>query len=398
MHPELVITAASAVGPFGDDPQSLWSSLTAGQPLPLPPCVDAGTLPDFDLRRFHDSRDGHRRPRTSQYAMAAAARAIGQARLDSDPQVDRDEVAIVYGTGTGPVSLTQRMLAALVDKGLTGVEPLWFQESVFNAPASWVGIEFGFRGPLVALPMGWAAGGHALATAADMLQFGHAEIALVLLSDELAPVAEQAYRALGMTTPNDGGDDATRPLDRRANGTRLGEGAAAVVLETAESARRRGVTPLARLTGWSVTSDEFGVGAKDAGTPALDDAMTAALAMAGRQQVDAVYSGAYGTLDAARAEAHAMQRVFGPQQPPLTNIRGVVGEARGATALWNIVAALSSLDTGLLPPAVGCEQPDPDWGLRIAGQDEPPDAIDTVLCNAYWVNGVNTSIVLETAR
>src|SRR5882724_12747755 len=198
----LVITAVGAVGAFGDSAADLWRMLLNAQPL----CRPSTTLPghplsteltNFDLGRFRQIPNGNRRPRTSQYALAAAVQAIEQAGLDDKSNFSKDDVAIVYGTGTGPVSLTELALTAITTGGLGATEPLWFQESVVNAPASFIGIEYGFRGPLVALPMGWAAGGHAIAVAADLIAFGSTPIALVVVSDELAPLAFNAYDALG---------------------------------------------------------------------------------------------------------------------------------------------------------------------------------------------------------
>jgi 3-oxoacyl-(acyl-carrier-protein) synthase len=398
---ELVVTALGAVGSFGDDVDALWSSLLAAEPLARPSAMRpdgrlSTEITGFDLARFYKSSDGHRRPNTSQYAMAAAVQAIAQARLDMSHDVARDDVAIVYATGTGGVSLTQQMQTALIERGMGAIEPLLFQESVFNAPASWVGIEHGFRGPLVALPMGWAAGGHAVAMAADLIRFGNAPIALVLVSDELAPIAFDAYEALGMLAPDTDGEQRLRPFDVRSRGTVLGEGAGAIVIETAASARARGVTPLARLAGWSITSDPSGIGPKRTPTSSLGDAMAQALALSGRSTVPAVFSGAWGAPSAAAVEADAIRALDAASAAPVvTSIRGALGEARGATSLWNVIAAVRALQEGVVPPLTGCEQPDTSLGLDLATAARTPDRLDAVLCNSFWVHGVNAAVVLE---
>jgi len=396
----LVITAIGAVGCFGDDVSSLWTSLLRAESLARPAAIgkDIGLsteMQTFDLTRFHKSTDGHRRPKSSQYAMAAAVQVIKQARLGHDHDIDRDEVAIVYGTGTGGVSLTENMLTSLIERGMGAIEPLLFQESVFNAPASWVGIEHGFRGPLVALPMGWPTGGHAVATAADFVDFGTARIAIVLLADELSPIAFEAYRALGMLEPAAADGQGMRPFDMRSQGAILGDGAAAMVVERASSARARGVPALAKLSGWSVTSDPFGMGPKDGATSTLQHSMHAALAQAGRTNVPVVFSGAYGSQNAAAVEAAGIRSLPGEACPIVTNIRGVVGEARGTTGLWNIIAAVQAIRHGQVPPIAGCGQPDYGLGLQLATSALAQAPIDAALCNAFWINGVNTSIVVE---
>ncbi|MBC7983013.1 MAG: hypothetical protein H7Y02_04075, partial [Candidatus Obscuribacterales bacterium] len=384
----------------GDSAADLWQALLNAQPLwrpstTLPANALSTELTGFDLARFRQVPNGNRRPRTSQYALAAAAQAVGQAGLDSKNGVNKDDVAIVYGTGTGPISLTELALTAMTNSGLGAAEPLWFQESVFNAPASFIGIEYGFHGPLVALPMGWAAGGHAIAVAADLITFGSAPIALVVVSDELAPLAYNAYRALGLVSPNDGAAQSMRPFDVRRNGAVLGEGAAAIVIETHAHAMQRGARPLMRLTGWSITSDSFGVGSKGAGPTSLHHSMSAALKQARRDRIDVVYSGSYCVTDADQVEAAAIRTVFGANSsPPVTNIRGSLGEVRGTTGLLNLVAAAESLQTGIIPPTAGCEQIDPLCDIDVV-TTQRSGTIEAVLCNSFWVNGVNASVVLE---
>lgn len=399
--PELVITGLGAVGAFGDSPEALWETLLRGLPVWRPSATLPGQplsceLEDFDLGRFRRTAKGHRVPRTSQYALAAASQAIAQAGL-GEKGITKDEISIVYGTGTGPSNVIERNLSAIAGSGLGAVEPLSFQESVFNAPASLISIEYGFRGPLLALPMGWAAGGYALAVAADLLSFGSAQAVLVVASDESAPVGFTAYRALGLVSPNDGGQEAARPFDGGHNGAILGEGGAALVIETGEHAARRGASALMRLTGWAMGSDSFGVGPKGSGPSAMTAVLAEALARSGRDRVDALYSGSYCTADADRGEAQAVAAVFPEEgRPPVTNIRGTVGETKGVSGLLNVIAAAASLRTGVLPGTTGCEDIDPLCPVDVVKTPRPLGSLDSVLCNGFWVNGVNAALVLES--
>jgi 3-oxoacyl-(acyl-carrier-protein) synthase len=397
---ELVITAVGAVGAFGGSAADFWSALTRGAALAAP----SQTLPHnalstemigFDLACHRHTANGSRRPRTSQYALAAASQAISQARLDTMSSTEKDEVAIIYGTGTGPIALSELTLEATTVHGLGALEPLWFQESVINAPASLIGIEYGFRGPLLALPMGWAAGGYAVTSAADLLSFGSADVVLIVVSDELAPLAYNAYRALGMVSPNNGKDAYVRPFDLRHNGAILGDGAAAIVLETRNHAERRGVSPLAKLSGWSSPSDSFGIGPKSRGADSIGLAMTAAMAQSGRTEVDVIYSGSYCTADADRAEAAAIKGSFrNVGAPAVTNIRGTVGEIRGTTGLLNVIAACASLHTGVIPPTAGFESPDPLCDIDVV-RTARSGKLASAMCNAFWTNGVNASLLME---
>ncbi len=386
MRSELVITGFGAVGAFGGSCDALCAAVASGKPFAAP-SVRLGDsylsaeMTDFDLRRYRHTANGHRAPRISQYAMAAAAQAIDEARLE-DRRCNRDEVAVVFGTGNGPAEVVARNLRAITADGLGAVEPLAFQESVFNAPGSRISIEYGFRGPLLALPMGWAAGGHAVAAAAELIEAGHAEAALVVAADEITPLTHGAVAALGLAR---GAEAVASRGDRPRISVYPSEGAAAVVLETRAHAVRRDARPMLELAGWGVRSDVFGVGAKGRGPASLSKAMQSALARVSRSPmslVTQVYAGSYGSADADQAEADALVEVFGKAAcPPLLNLRPIIGETKAAAALFNLIVAAA---------AIGGQQ-------RLGDQPrgDRSETHDAVLCNAFWVNGTNTSLLVR---
>lgn len=403
MSHELVVTSIGAVGSFGNSPEDLWNALLKADPLARPSQrLNSGHLTteiqNFNLNDFRRTAKGHRAPRVSQYALAAAAQAISRSNLTAKG-VDKDAVSIVYGTGNGPGEVIARNLSAITHEGLGAVEPLSFQESVFNAPASLISIEYAFRGPLLALPMGWSAGGHAIAAAADLLQFGHASVAIVVTSDELEFLGHDANCSLRMVTPNDGKEEVTRPFDSRHNGAVIGEGGAALVLETREHAEARGAPILMELAGWCVASDVFGVGPKGAGEASLRLAMNGAIQHAGGKMPQAVYSGSYCTADADRVEARAVNTVFHTFETPwVSNIRGTLGEAKGVSGIYNLIAAEASLRTGVVPRTGGFEQRDPGCDINVTISNTSIDGLDSVMCNSFWVNGTNTSVIVRRPR
>ncbi|WP_310452587.1 beta-ketoacyl synthase N-terminal-like domain-containing protein [Sulfuritalea sp.] len=402
MAHDIVITGFGALGSFGGSHERLWQALLDGRPL-LSKCSRladqslAAEITDFNLDDFKRTAKGHRAPRISQYALAAAAQAIHQAKLGAKA-VDKDAVSIVYGTGNGPNDVVERNLAAITHSGLGAVEPLSFQESVFNAPASLISIEYSLRGPLLALPMGWAAGGYAVAIAADLILFGHASVVIVVVSDELSDIGHSAMKALKLISPKDDPNDAIRPFDIARSGAICGEGGAAIILETREHATARGAVPLLELAGWGITSDSFGVGPKANGV-ALASAMLEAVNRAGGLRPDVIYAGSYCTADADLAEAAAIASTFGGENRPLvTNIRGAIGEAKAPTGIFNILAAEASLRTGTVPATTGCRQVDPQCNIEVCIRPTKLASMEAVMCNAFWVNGTNTSLLLRVAR
>lgn len=401
MEHDIVITGFGTVGCFGGSQQALWDALLAGKPL-FEKCEHldsedlAAQIRNFKLDDYKRTAKGHRAPRISQYALAAAAQAINQANL-TQKAVDKDAVSIVYGTGNGPNDVVEQNLGTITHQGLAAMEPLCFQESVFNAPASLISIEYGLRGPLLALPMGWAAGGYAVATAADMIRFGHASVVIVVTSDEISAIGHTAMKALKLFSAQADPLEAVRPFDRAHSGCVGSEGGAALILESRAHAEARGAVPLLELAGWATTSDRFGVGHKANGD-ALCRAMRDAVAQAGGTPPDVIYAGSYCTEDADLAEAEAIAEAFGEHRARVTNIRGVIGEAKGPTGLLNLLAAEMSLRNGVVPATAGCRDIDPGCDLDVCQDITPVPGMQSILCNAFWVNGSNTSLVVRAPR
>ncbi len=152
------------------------------------------------------------------------------------------------------------------------------------------------------------------------------------------------------------------------------------------------------LAGWGIASDSFGVGPKANGV-ALASAMQQAVCRAGGLRPDVIYAGSYCTADADLAEAEAIASTFGGENRPLvTNIRGTIGECKAPTGLLNILAAEASLRTRTVPATTGCRQVDPQCDIVVCTRPTEVAGMEAVMCNAFWVNGTNTSLLLRAVR
>lgn len=152
------------------------------------------------------------------------------------------------------------------------------------------------------------------------------------------------------------------------------------------------------LAGWSTASDRFGAGPKANGA-ALAQAMQQAVERSGGLQPNIIYAGSYCTADADLAEAAAISGSFnGTHRPLVTNIRGTLGEAKGPTGLYNILAAQSSLSTGMVPGTSGCRELDPGCDIAVCTQATEVTGIQAVMCNSFWVNGTNASLIVRAPQ
>lgn len=396
---DIVVTGLGLIGAFGDNEESLASVLNGkrgcfGKCSWFETAHQVAEVRNFRLANYIKNPRAERSPRISQFTLTVATQALRQAGLD---RASIESAAIVYGTGNGPAVSSQRSLDTIVGENLVAVEPLVFQESVFNAPASLVSIQFGIKGPVMVLPMGWTAGLCALKQGCDLLRRGTVEHVLVIAADELAGATHDALDRLGFVSPNNGGCEAIRPFDLQANGAIFGEGAAAMVLELAPKAAERGVAPRARISGCAIGGDAIDPDVSDPSSATMVRVMRRAMAQAGRQacDIDHVLAGTVATRKSDKAELNALGELFAKRMPPcpVTSIKSIIGEAVGPSGLFSIAAGLIEIETGRLFSNTNLEPP------QLTGIELPlrprQQQVRCILINALGVRGTYASVVLE---
>jgi len=362
---DIVVTGCGLVGSFGSHEQAFVEVLREGRACAGPCTLFESPYPvaqarDFRLAEHVRNPRAERSPRISQFALAAAAQAIRQSGIDAKA-IGSDDTAIVYGTGSGPASSSERSLEAICTRGLAAVEPLVFQESVFNAPPSAVSIQFGIKGPAVVLPLSFGAGLHALKQACDLLRLGTVERVLLLAADEFAPVMQQAYYQLGIIDPDAGGDGHGTSHSPRMRGTVLGEGAVALMLERKDQAMARGGLPRARIAGCAVGGDARGPVAPDGSGAALDRVMRRALEQAGRAPggIGQILAGSLANSRSQREEGNGLRTLFDDRELPcpVTSLKPLIGETLGSAGLFGLVAGILAVEQGGLPGVPAAAMP-----------------------------------------
>jgi 3-oxoacyl-[acyl-carrier-protein] synthase II len=187
-----------------------------------------------------------------------------------------------------------------------------------------------------------------------------------------------------------------RPFDRRRDGFVLGEGAAVLVLEAAEHARRRGASILAEMPGGASTADAHHITAPHPDGDGAERAIRAALADAGLTPADVGYINAHGTGTDLndRTEAVVITRVFGPGQPPVSSVKGTTGHALGASGAIEAAVGVLAIDYGELPPNIGLMDQDPEIDLADIVTERRSWSPAPVISNSFGFGGHNTVLVI----
>lgn len=384
MRRRVVVTGIGVVTPLGDDPDKVMQQLMEGSTaIGKTTRFDttglradtAAELPSFEPGRYAISpRDTFILDVWQQYVVAAAELAVRDAELplarNEISSKDRAEPGHPrYGASVGTAYLSGAFLAEqlykLRDTGPRGVSPRLLPSTVPNGATSVVSIRYGLRGPLITVSSASAAGTDCVIAAYDRIRQGRADVMLAGGGEagvNLPTVV--ALSRLGTISPT----GACRPFDQDRDGTVIGEGAAILVLEEYEHARRRGARIHGELLGYGQRGDAFDLAELPAAAPSHIDCLHEALDDAGISPSDVGYVNVHGTgtVSNDRAEAHAVRTVFGtgPDAPYVGSVKGSTGHMGGGAGAFEIIVAMLAGSRGEVPPTVGLTNPAEDCTLR----------------------------------
>ena len=405
-HDPIVITGMGAVSAAGHDVPGLWEAVEARRGLA--DWVEIG-LPQGGSWRVagcavmaldwagHPWRGMARRVDAgAQYALHAARQAAEQAGL-FDKTVAAERLGVICGTSRGPLEKWGEA-SQLLRTGRR-LKPTLAATTTLAAGTGALVQVLDAQGPSWVVSAACASGAYAIAAAAEQLLLGHADVMLAGGADEaLNALVIAGLEAAGVLAKAVGDPAAwCRPFGEGRTGLVPGSGAGMLVLESLSSARRRGVTPLAALSGWSVGMDPAGLAGMNPEGAGLQRTMRGALAMAGLEREDIGYINAHGTGTVTNdaAEAAAILAVFGPRTPPVSSSKSITGHCLGATPALEAVLCVEALRRGALPPAFPDKTTDPSGAALTFSQPGAAPGLRHVLSNsaAFW--GFHASLIFS---
>ncbi len=407
MKRQVVVTGIGAVTPIGCGSRGLYLGLrrersavdriTRFDASPFASQI-AAEVREFDPTLYLDGKRLRRLDRYSQFAVACARMALEDAALRPEDE-DRDRIGCFIGSALGGAAFAEEQHTVFLAQGVKRIKPA-LALSVFCGAASCnIAIEFDLRGPSSANSDSCASGTIAIGEAFRAVRDGYADVMLAGgVEAPLAPLTFGAFDVIrAMSTRNDDPARACRPFDRQRDGFVMAEGAAVLVLEDLEHARRRGASPYGSLLGYGTSNDAYHM------TAPLPSGAQAALAMREALQEAGVAPEAVGYINAHASstplndvvETQAIKQVFGPQayRIPTSGTKAMHGHALGASGAIEAAVCLLALRYGYLPPTVNLEDPDPACDLDYipgTGRESP---VRYVLSNSFGFGGINACLV-----
>lgn len=387
-----VITGVGIVAAPGRNLAEVWQAVAAGacglKPLSLFQSPRYGQVPVGEVRHDLAALGAPlRSSRSDKLGWLAARDALRDANLD--PAEFAERTGVLLGCSVGGSFDSEQFLIHLMRRGIMRPRPTRFHECASAIEV--IADSFGLYGPSMAVATACSSGALAIAVAAEMIQTGAADVMLAGGTDSLSRTTWSGFHSLLLVDPA-----GCRPFDVTRGGMSFGEGAAVLVLENEDTARKRGANIIARLTGWGASCDAHhatqphleGAGALAAMKAALDRANLPATA------IDYINAHGTGTRDNDIAEAKALKSLFGDRVPPFSSTKRIFGHALAASGALEAVVCIEALRRQQLPPNPGYTQPDPAVGL------EPVAALRSaslthVMSNSFGFGGNNGALIFS---
>ena len=409
----VAITGVGVVSPVGLDKTTFFNALLEAKSGIRSVLVNFPTGPEQVLMGSIDFRpDEHfvkakllTMDRVAQFALVAGREAMTQAGLFGGPSQGNnarpERFGISVGTGSGGTTSLEAAYYALLDQKVARLRPMTVVLAMHNAIAAHLSMEFGLRGPSNTISNACASSATAIGDAFRQIRHGYADAMLVGGADALLTKgtikAWQAMHTLAKPHP-DGAETSCRPFSKDRSGLVLSEGAAMLVLEDWDTAKRRGADILAELAGYASTTDAHHLTQPEAQGQA--NAMSLALADAGLNTSDIGYLNAHGTATEVGdvVETHAIKLVFDQlaNRLAISSTKAVHGHAMGASGVMEFVSSVMSLRSGQLAPTAFLHTPDERCDLDyVALEARSVKGLRAVMSNSFAFGGSNAVLVAK---
>jgi 3-oxoacyl-[acyl-carrier-protein] synthase II len=431
MKHRVVITGMGIVCPLGHSVSDMWQGLMTGQSGAAPTTLfDASTFPttfgaevkNFDLSKFIKNTSLHKNGnRGSKFALAACAQACRQAGIEIETDapgdgIDRTQIGIYLGAGEGSVNndaFFNAILAgwdsqhsnmdwkAWTKTFLSKTSALEELEQEPNMPTSHLSLLTGARGITRSCLTACAASTQAVGEAAMLVRHGKADIMIAGGAHSMIhPLGVTGFNRLtALSTRNDSPTTASRPFSATRDGFVLGEGAAIVILETLESAQKRGVPILAELSGFGSSNDAFRVTDMHEDARGAAQAMQSAMSDANVTINDIDYISTHGTSTAENdsIETKAIKRVFGDhaRNVPVSSPKSQFGHLIGATGCAELITCIMAIQENTLPMTMNLNDPDPELDLDYVPNAPRKATVNTVMNESFGFGGQNNVLIIR---
>jgi beta-ketoacyl-acyl-carrier-protein synthase II len=403
----VVITGVGAFASAGKDSKTFFKNLLEARSAVRRICQFdpsslsvqiAAEVPDYNPADYFPAKRLDLLDRFSQFGLLAAQEAVGSSGVEVREE-ERPRFGVVSGTGMAGVNTLEGGYVNLYVKQATRLHPFTIPRMMHNAATSQMCMEFGAQGPSFTTATACSSSGHAIGEAFHLIKYGMADIMLAGGSE--APITYGMIRAWEsvrvLAAGNGDPSRACRPFSADRDGFVMGEGAAMLLLEELEHAKKRGARILAEISGYGLSSDAGHITQPSVDGPAR--ALRMALEEAGLapDQVDYINAHGTGTRLNDVTETQALKKVFGEHAHKLaiSSTKSMHGHTMGATGAIELAATTMAVECAVIPPTANYTRPDPECDLDYVPNQARESPVRVAISNSFAFGGLNAVLLIR---
>jgi len=406
---EVVITGIGMISPVGNTIDASWNNLINGNSgIDVIKSFDtsemetkiAGEIKDFNPIDLIGKKESRRMDRFSQLAIVASQEALNSAQLNID-ETNEHRVSVMISSGIGGIITISEQIDILRDKGPSRISPFLVPMMLPDMASSQVSMKFGAKGPNFAIVSACASGGDSIGIASEFIKSNRVDIVLAGGSEAaICPIGIAGFNAChALSKNNSSPKQASKPFDNNRDGFVLSEGAGVLVLESRESANKRGVNILATLAGYGSSADANHITQPAPGGEGGVRAMNEAIVNAeiNTNQID--YINAHGTSTPLndKFETMAMKTVFGTEinNIAISSTKSMTGHLLAASGAIEAAISVKSLNENIVPPTINLNEPDPECDLNYTPNKSLHKNLFYTMSNSFGFGGHNCSLIFS---
>ncbi|HIB35008.1 MAG TPA: beta-ketoacyl-[acyl-carrier-protein] synthase II [Dehalococcoidia bacterium] len=406
---EVVITGIGMISPVGNTIDASWNNLINGNSgIDVIKSFDtsemetkiAGEIKDFNPIDLIGKKESRRMDRFSQLAIVASQEALNSAQLNIDV-TNEHRVSVMITSGIGGIITISEQIDILRDKGPSRISPFLVPMMLPDMASAQVSMKFGAKGPNFAVVSACASGGDSIGIASEFIKSNRVDIVLAGGSEAaICPIGIAGFNAChALSKNNSSPKQASKPFDNNRDGFVLSEGAAVLVLESRESANKRGVNILATLAGYGSSADANHITQPAPGGEGGVRAMNEAIVNAeiNTNQID--YINAHGTSTPIndKFETMAMKTVFGTEinNIAISSTKSMTGHLLAASGAIEAAISVKSLNENIVPPTINLNEPDPECDLNYTPNKSLHKNLFYTMSNSFGFGGHNCSLIFS---
>lgn len=404
----VVVTGLGVVSPVGSNMEAAWNNLVSGHNGIGPiTCFDTtnykaklgAEVKGFDPMDYMDKSETLRSDKYAQYAMGAAVQAVEESGVIGTLPPER--VAVYFGSGIGGLNTISTEIGKLESRGPHRISPLCVPMMIGNMAAGMIAIRYNCQGAAMPAVTACASGSNAIGEALRAIRHGYADAAITGGAEaSIVPVGVAGFINMKALSVSEDPNAASLPFDARRGGFVIGEGAAALVLEEYEHAKSRGAKIYGEVCGYGSTCDAHHITAPHPEAEGGARAMKQALEEAGYNGTETVYVNAHGTGTPMNdsGETLAIKKALGEEaayKAMVSSTKSMTGHMLGAAGAIEAIVCLKVLETGIVPPTINLNEPDPKCDLNYVPNKCVNAQIDLCLSNSLGFGGHNACLAFR---